>query len=277
MKCLILAAGYATRMYPLTENFPKPLLPVKGRPILDWLIEDISACGINDFVVVTNHKFAGQFEDWAGQINNGTTGLENGLVNITVVDDGTSTNETRLGAVKDIQLGVSAESGFMFGDGAKVGDGLDSVAQDDYLVIAGDNLLDFSFKGFIEFFKEKKAPCVMTHEENDVEKQRRTAIITFDADGLITSYEEKPEEPKGNHAVPPFYCYRAEDLAGIGAALEDGCGYDAPGSFAAWLSGREKVYAWKMPGKRIDIGSLEGYEKIKNDFDIKIKHKVVSE
>lgn len=220
-------------MYPLTENFPKPLLPVKGKPILDWLIEDISSCGIKDFVVVTNHKFFDQFHSWAN-------GHE---VNIEVVDDGTETNETRLGAVKDIQLGAKDE--------------------DDYLVIAGDNLLDFSFEGFLKFFKEKQGPCVMTHEENELKKQQKTAIITFGEDCRITSYEEKPKAPKSNHAVPPFYCYRYQDIARIPQALDEGCGFDAPGSFAAWLSKKEDVYAYEMPGKRIDIGTLEGYEKLR--------------
>lgn len=238
MKCIILAAGYATRMYPLTENFPKPLLAIKGKPILDWLMDDINKCGISEFIVVTNHKFYDQFVEWANGHDKG--------ISIKVVDDGTTTNEKRLGAVKDIVLGVQADG-----------------TRDDYLVIAGDNILEFSFEGFIKFFEAKGAPCVMCYEENDLKKQQRTAIITFEADGLITTYEEKPSEPKGNHAVPPFYCYRAADIDRIEEALANGCGYDAPGSFAAWLSKHENVYAWEMPGKRIDIGTIEGYEAMK--------------
>ena len=235
MKCLILAAGYATRLYPLTENFPKPLLDVQGKTILDWLVEDIASCGIREFLVVTNHRFAGHFEAWAAARPEA----------IRVIDDGTSTNETRLGAVRDIALAAREE--------------------EDYLVIAGDNLLDFSFGGFIHFFQEHKAPCVMTHEEKDPDKQRKTAIITFEADGRITSYEEKPLQPKGNHAVPPFYCYRAQDIRRIPEALAEGCGYDAPGSFAAWLSSRTPVYAYEMPGKRYDIGDMESYRKVQEE------------
>ena len=246
MKCLILAAGYATRLYPLTENFPKPLLPVQGKPILDWLTDDIASCGVDEFTVVSNHKFAAQFESWAA----GRMGFNPDCqLKIRVVDDGTSTNETRLGAVRDIALGA-AESGI----------------DDDWLVIAGDNLLDFSFRGFIDFFKSRRAPCVMTHEENRPEKQRKTGIITFAPDGRITSYEEKPAEPKGNHAVPPFYIYRAEDIGRIPEALEAGCGYDAPGSFAAWLSGRTDVYAYEMPGKRYDIGDAASYRAVQENY-----------
>ena len=236
MKCLILAAGYATRLYPLTEHFPKPLLKVGEKTILDWLVDDVSPA-IDEFIVVSNHKFAHHFEAWAAAKPQ----------KITVVDDGTSTNETRLGAVKDIALGLAGNT-------------------DDVLVMAGDNVLDFSLLSFVDFFKAKQASCVMTHEENRLEKQRKTAIITFDADKLITSYEEKSQQPKGNHAVPPFYLYRACDVARIPEALAAGCGYDAPGSFAAWLSSQVPVYAYEMPGKRYDIGDAKSYEQVQEDY-----------
>lgn len=240
MKCIILAAGYATRLYPLTENFPKPLLPVSGKPILDWLIDDLESVGaIDGYVVVSNHKFAGHFEKWA----------EEKQCRIAVVDDGTSTNETRLGAVKDIQFAVENRH-----------------LDEDLLIIAGDNLMDFSFHGFIQFAKEKGTSCVMCHEEHDLEKQRRTAIITVDSENKITSYEEKPKEPKGNLAVPPFYYYRAEDIRRISEALEDGCNADAPGSFAAWLSEKTAMHAWKMPGRRYDIGNRESYDAVQEIF-----------
>lgn len=240
MKCLILAAGYATRLYPLTENFPKPLLKVGEKTILDWLVDDIASTGFVDgFVVISNHKFTQHFEEWAKTKN----------VPVTVVDDGTSTNETRLGAVRDIQFAL---------------DTLD--INEDVLVIAGDNVLDFSFAGFISYAKEKGTSCVMCHEENELVKQRKTAIICFDEQGLITSYEEKPQQPKGNHAVPPFYYYRAEDVKRIPEALADGCSVDAPGSFAAWLSQKTDVHAWVMPGKRYDIGNLESYESVQKTY-----------
>lgn len=136
MKCLILAAGYATRLYPLTENFPKPLLKVRDKAILDWLIDDIKTSGaVDEYVVISNHKFAGHFAEWAaGRPDD----------KITVVDDGTSTNETRLGAVRDIQFAIDSL-------------GLD----DDMLVIAGDNVLDFSLVRFIEYASAKGTSCIM--------------------------------------------------------------------------------------------------------------------
>ena len=240
MKCLILAAGYATRLYPLTENFPKPLLKVGDKTILDWLVDDIDTAGlVNTYVVISNHKYAHHFEDWAATKKQ----------NIQVVDDGTSSNETRLGAVCDVQFAIDQL-------------GLD----DDLLVIAGDNVLDFSLSKFVEFAKEKDTSCVMCHVENELKKQQKTAIITLDGNDLITSYEEKPKEPKGHLAVPPFYCYRACDVKRIQEALDNGCGYDAPGSFAAWLSKQTPMHAYVMPGKRYDIGDINSYEYVKSVF-----------
>lgn len=236
MKCLFLAAGYATRLYPLTENFPKPLLEVGDSTILDRLIEDLAPL-VEEFVVISNHKFASIFRDWA-------EGKP-----VVVLDDGTESNETRLGAVRDIQFAVE-----------KLG------ITDDCLIMAGDNVLDFSLQGFVDFAREKGTSCVMCHPEFDPAKQRRTAIITVDGNGLITSYEEKPQRPKGDLAVPPFYFYRGADLARVTEALADGCNADAPGSFAAWLSGKAPVHAYVMPGHRYDIGDVESYQAVRMVF-----------
>lgn len=236
MKCIILAAGYATRLYPLTENYPKPLLCVGGKPILDWLIEDVSGA-VEEFIVVTNHKFSGIFRTWAAARPE----------RIVIIDDGTETNETRLGAVRDIQLAASEDS--------------------DYFVMAGDNMLDFSLRGFLDFAVSSGTSCVMCHEENDLKKQQRTAIITVDEDRKITSYEEKPKEPKGNLAVPPFYYYLKEDIKRIAEALDEGCGYDAPGSFAAWLSRKTGMHAYRMPGRRYDIGDIATYKAVKEKWE----------
>jgi len=238
MKCIILAAGYATRLYPLTENFPKPLLTVGDKAILDWLVDDIAGM-TDEFVVVSNHKFAGHFRTWA----------EGRKEKVTVLDDGTSSNETRLGAVKDIQFALDTMSG-----------------TDDCLVMAGDNVLDFSLCGFVRFARDKGTSCVMCHEERDIARLRKTAVITMDEAGLITSYEEKPQTPKGHHAVPPFYYYRPEDIRRIPESLADGCGYDAPGSFAAWLSRKVPMHAYVMPGKRFDIGDMKSYQYVQETY-----------
>lgn len=244
MKCIILAAGYATRLYPLTENFPKPLLKVGEKTILDWLVDDLAPM-IDEFIVISNHKFSSHFQAWAAEQPQ----------KIAVLDDGTSTNETRLGAVKDIQFAVEELN-----------------IHEDCVVMAGDNVLDFSLQGFVRYAQRVGTSCVMCHEEHDLAKQQRTAIITLSDEttdgGLITSYEEKPKEPKGHLAVPPFYFYKAGDLDRIPEALQAGCGYDAPGSFAAWLSYQIPMHAWKMPGRRHDIGDMKSYQFVQDTSDI---------
>ena len=242
MKCLILAAGYATRLYPLTENFPKPLLEVAGKPILDWLIEDMAKTGlVDEYVVISNHKFAHIFEDWAARSSQV----------IRVVDDGTSTNETRLGAVRDIQFAIEQLR-----------------LDDDMLVMAGDNLLDFSLAGFIRYSQEKNATCVMRYYEADEAKLSRSGVAQVDADDRVLSMEEKPAHPKSHWCMPAFYYYTREDSRLIPEAIEAGCGTDAPGSFIAWLCRQKPVYAWEMPGRRYDIGNLESYEEVKRRFGI---------
>ena len=242
MKCLILAAGYATRLYPLTENFPKPLLEVAGKPILDWLIDDMSLTGlVDEYVVISNHKFAPIFEEWAA---------EHDRVVIRVVDDGTSSNETRLGAVKDIQFAIEQLQ-----------------LDDDLLVMAGDNLLNFSLAAFIRYAQKKKATCVMRYYEADETKLRRSGVAEIDADNRILSMEEKPAQPISHWCMPAFYYYTRHDSHLIQEAIDAGCGTDAPGSFISWLCTQTNVYAWEMSGKRYDIGNLESYEEVKRVYN----------
>ena len=133
-------------------------------------------------------------------------------------------------------------------------------------VMAGDNVLDFSLQPFLAYAEGCGTSCVLCHEEHRLEALRKTAVITVDEGGLITGYEEKPAEPKGHLAVPPFYFYREEDWRRIPEALSAGCSADAPGSFAAWLAGKTAMHAWQMPGHRYDIGDLPSYEDVKRRF-----------
>ena len=246
MKCLILAAGYATRLYPLTENFPKPLLKVGDRTILDWLVDDIMGAGlVDEFVVISNHKFAGHFREWASTRSSSSASF-------TVVDDGTSTNETRLGAVRDIQYAIDSL-------------GLD----DDLLVIAGDNILDFSLVEFIRYAAAKQASCIMRYYEADEKRLHKSGIVEVDADDRIVGMQEKPAEPKSHWCCPPFYFYRREDAGRVAEGIAAGCGVDAPGSFAAWLSTRVPMYAMEMPGHRFDIGDIESYRRVCEHFESK--------
>ena len=234
MKCLILAAGYATRLYPLTENFPKPLLDVGGKTILDWLIDDVAASGkIDEYAVVTNHKFAGHFETWASGRSE----------KITVVDDGTTANETRLGAVRDIQYALE-KTGF----------------DDDTIIMAGDNLLDFSLIKFIEYAIAAGTSCIMRYYEPSEAKLHKCGVVEVDEHDLILSMEEKPAEPRSHWCCPPFYFYRRQDVARIPEGMAAGCGVDAPGSFVAWLATKVPIRAMEMPGHRYDIGTLDSYK-----------------
>lgn len=245
MKCLILAAGYATRLYPLTENFPKPLLKVGDKTILDWLIDDLEQTGlIDEYIVVTNHKFAHIFEEWSQG-------------RYTIIDDGTIDNGHRLGAVKDIELGIHG------GDGKSSGGGI----QSDLLVMAGDNLLDFSLKGFLNYAREKGTTCIMRYFEPNDARLHKCGVVEVDATDRILTMEEKPAQPKSHWCCPPFYYYKKEDLQLVSQGIAEGCGTDAPGSFIAWLCSRTAVHAWEMPGTRYDIGSLESYEAVKKIFE----------
>lgn len=239
MKCLILAAGYATRLYPLTENFPKPLLKVGDKTILDWLVDDIDGSGlVDEYIVISNHKYAEHFRSWAAGKN----------LKITVVDDGTLTNGTRLGAVCDIKFAVDTL-------------GLRS----DLMVIAGDNVLNFSLQHFVRYALEKRTSCVMRYYEPSEERLRKCGVLELEGD-LILNMKEKPSEPKTHWCCPPFYYYTAEDVARIPEAIAEGCGTDAPGSLIVWLCRNAKVNAMKMPGQRFDIGNLQSYEEVNRNY-----------
>lgn len=245
MKCLILAAGYATRLYPLTENFPKPLLKVGEKTIVDWLVDDIASAGlVDEFVIISNHKFAHHFEAWAESRKGDCP------AGITVVDDMTESNETRLGAVCDIQYAI------------------DKLAlDDDMLVIAGDNVLDFSLTKFIAYARSKGTSCIMRYYEADEARLHKSGIVEIDeASDLILGMEEKPAEPKSHWCCPPFYYYTKEDAGLVRKGIESGCGTDAPGSYIAWLSSQVSVHAMEMPGSRYDIGNLESYRKVQETY-----------
>ena len=240
MKCLILAAGYATRLYPLTENFPKPLLPVGEKAILDWLVDDIDTAGVvSEYVVISNHKYAHHFDAWA----------KTKAQKVTVLDDGTDSNETRLGAVRDIRFAI---------DTLKI--------DDDLLVIAGDNVLDFSLTAFIRYALAKGTSCVMRYYEPSAEKLKKCGVALVDGEDLVLSLEEKPAEPKSHWCTPPFYYYTRSDAALVAEGIRQGCGVDAPGSFIAWLCCETPVHSMEMPGSRYDIGNLQSYEAVQKTY-----------
>ncbi|MBP5521425.1 MAG: nucleotidyltransferase family protein [Bacteroidales bacterium] len=281
MKTIVIAAGYATRLYPLTENFPKPLLEIGKSTILDRLLDDIDTIPeIEEHIVVTNGKFAGIFKEWAGRrdfstrpdglgrndtsavissggeaggsviSSDGEAGVEKSITKpIHIINDGTFTNETRLGAVRDLILALETFN-----------------VNEDILVVAADNILDFSLRGFVEAFRQRGTSMLMCYHEPELFKLQRTGVIEVDDDFRVLAMQEKPQEPKSHWAVPPFYIYRKEDLPLIRSAIQNGCGADAPGNLAHFLVDKTTVHAWPMPAGRFDIGSLDTYQEAKQKY-----------
>ncbi len=235
MKNIVVAAGYATRLGELTKNFPKPLLKIGDSTILGRMLDDIDCIPqIDEHVIITNHKFVSIFEEWAKEQHYSKP--------ITIVDDGTSTNETRLGAVCDLLFAMDKLH-----------------IDDDILLVAADNLLFFTFKDFVDFAISKQGSCLMCHEQPSIEKLQRTGVIVMDENNKVLNMEEKPQEPKSHWAVPPFYIYLKKDLDLVRHSVENGCGKDAPGNLAHYMVDHTDMYAWKMNARRFDIGSLDTY------------------
>ena len=231
MKALVLAAGYATRLRPLTERIAKPLLPVGGRPMIDIICDKIAEVPEVDGVhVVTNHRFAAGFEAWATKRGG-----------VTVHDDGTSTNEDRLGAIGDISFTI--EHARLTGD--------------DLLVIAGDNLFDFSLAEYVSFFRGKKDGSTIALYECDRELVKEYSVVEVDAHDRVLSFVEKPSDPRSNLAGIATYLFHRDHVPLFQTYLAEGRSPDQPGNFIAWLYPRVPVYGYRFRGEWLDIGNHE--------------------
>ncbi|WP_235183000.1 sugar phosphate nucleotidyltransferase [Gracilibacillus boraciitolerans] len=197
---------------------------------------------IDEVYIVTNEKFTPpSFQEWAHNYQ--------GKKQVSVVNDHTTTNDNRLGAIADIDYVLTEKK-----------------LAEEIMVLAGDNLFDFELTDFVDFYMEVQADSITTHELNDPEEMKQTGIIEVNQAGVVTSFEEKPEAPKSNLAVPPFYLYQKETLALFNQYLQEGNNPDAPGNFIPWLIERKQVYAYKFTGFRYDIGTIESYQKVQNIF-----------
>ncbi len=235
VKNIVIAAGYATRLGEMTKNFPKPLLKIGENTILGRMLDDINRIPeIDEHIIITNHKFASIFEEWKKEQKYSKP--------ISIVDDGTSTNDTRLGAVCDLLFAMDKLH-----------------IDDDILVVAADNLLFFSFQEFVDFAKAKQTSCIMCHEQPSIEKLQRTGVVELDENMKVLGMEEKPQVPKSHWAVPPFYIYLKKDLDLVRHSVENGCGKDAPGNLAHYMVEHTTMHAWPMSAGRFDIGSLDTY------------------
>jgi len=230
VKALILAAGYATRLRPLTDTWAKELLPVGGRPIIDSIVESIGEVeAVDEVHVVTNARKAPAFLRWAEGRN------------VRVHDDGTSSNDDRLGAVGDLRLVIESAE-----------------IDDDLLVIAGDNLFDFSLVELVEFWRSKgEASALAVRDVGSLELARRYGIVSLDADDRVVEFLEKPEDPPSTLAATATYLFGRNHVRLVGPYLDAGNPSDQPGRFVAWLQQRERVFGWQSDGGWFDIGDYE--------------------
>jgi len=230
MKAVVLAGGYATRLYPLTRERPKHLLKVGGRPILELLLERLPLDELDAVYVVTNAKFADRFREWAASFP----------TEVVVIDDGTTTEDDRLGAIGDLQLAIDSE-------------GLD----DDLIVAAGDSLFTARLDGFARFGQERDAAAIAVYDVGDLESMKRLSSIGVDSDARLVTFEEKPDNPESTLAGIALYFYPRAILPFVGQYLAEGNNPDQPGRLIGWLYQRTPVYAWRVPGQWFDIGTPE--------------------
>ena len=241
MKSLILAAGYATRLYPLTLNTPKALLKIGSKTMLDLLVEEIATLpGMTEAHIVSNHRFIGQFEEWARDAANRYPYLK-----LVVWDDGTVSNDDRLGAVGDIQFVIEK---------AKL--------DDDLLIAASDNFFTFRLKDFAADFERTGCDTLLSGHIDDLKTLQRFGVASLGADNRVLQLVEKPKDPPSNVGVYALYLYRRDTLPLIAQYLEEGNSKDAPGHFPEWLCTRRDVRAYLFTGECIDIGSPEAYEAV---------------
>lgn len=246
MKAVILCAGYATRLYPITKNFPKPLLTVARKEIITHLVEKIEETGlIHEVFMVTNSKFYPFFQGWLQALAAKTS------LTIHLVDDLTDCNEKRLGAIGDLNFVVNKQG-----------------ISDDILVMAGDTLFSFSLKEFIEYYFMKRCTVVAAYDMKDKEKiKKRYGCIEIDQNNKILTFEEKPEQPKSSISATPFYIFPKHIVKSLGEYLFEKNNPDAPGSLIPWISKKEHCYAYMLQEDRYDIGTLESYNKVNELFE----------
>ncbi len=245
MNVIILAAGYATRLYPLTLTRPKPLLPVAGKPMIDYVLDNLAPIGgIARVILVTNAQFAGQFQLWADEYRASKAKLD-----FTIVNDGSTTEQNKLGAIGDLHLVITREK-----------------LDEEIIVVAADNLFSEPLTGFGKFCREKKEPVLGVYDVGSLEEIKKYNAITFDSSGRITYFEEKPSQPTSTVTGIALYYYPKKTLPLIRQYVAEGNNPDQPGRLVQWLYPRTPVHVWNVPGLWYDIGSKETLEEANRIF-----------
>jgi len=237
MKAIILAAGYATRLYPLTLDMPKALLKINNVPIINYIINEINTLEkINYIYLISNNKFAQKFYDWQDNFK---------IKNLKIINDGTTCEENKLGAIGDINFAINSEN-----------------IHDDLLIIAGDSFFDFKLKDFYDFYTRVDSHCACAKEFKNNLNLNRYAIALIDKNNKLINLEEKPKKPKSNLVVYASYIYKRSVIKLIEKYLEQNNNPDAPGYFLQWLYKLNNVYIYKINGEFYDIGTHESYKSV---------------
>src|SRR6059058_899353 len=245
MKVVLLAAGYATRLYPLTLTQPKPLLTVAGKPMIEYVLDNLAPVGgIKRVYVVTNAKFAGHFQKWADGYRASKSDL-----GFTIVNDGSTDDTNKLGAIGDLHLVITREK-----------------VDDDLVVVAGDNLFSESLGAYGGFCRSKRAPVLGIYDVGSLEQAKKYGVVDLDGEGRIVRFEEKPKQPASTLIGIALYFYPRNIAPLIRQYIAEGNNPDQPGRLVQWLYPRLPVYTWTVPGIWYDIGSKETLEDANRIF-----------
>lgn len=239
MKAIILAAGYATRLYPLTQNTPKALLTIKGITILDYILEKVETIKeVNEIIIISNQKFYKNFIEWSKTYK--------GKLPINIINDKTTSNETRLGAIGDINLAIKEKN-----------------IKEDIIVLASDNYFSFNLNNIYNYYKSINSDLIIgSLADTELLNERKYAIATIDNKNKVLHLEEKPENPRTNIIIHAIYIYKKDTLPLFSTYLEEGNNKDSPGNFPSWLYKKKPLYCYITNGTCYDIGTIDTYNEL---------------
>jgi glucose-1-phosphate thymidylyltransferase len=246
MKALILGGGFATRLEPVTYFIPKPLLPigVGGKPIIEYSLEDVAKCGIKNIIISTNSKFFPYFEYW---LNNRLAKNQLDVSVKFVVENATNNNE-KFGAIKGIAYAIEQEK-----------------IEEDLIVIAGDNLYDFSVNEIIDHFEKNRKPTIALYDISSKDEAKKFGVVEINGN-MVVSFDEKPEDPKTSLISTAIYIFPKESLHYFGDYLKEKNNPDKIGIFIKWLIDKTEVHGYIYKGKWYDIGTIETYKKVFDEY-----------